>query len=154
MRKFVMAALVMSPMMIHAQANSPAQPKASTTLESRLVSPAAISSSADRGNLSTAPLRVSTGVTAPKLIHAVDVAASSDNWAWHVAGINRTSVVSMIVDTNGTPSNLKIEQSLGSEMDKNVLAAVSQYRFQPGSLNNQPTAVPVQLEIVIQNTAR
>ena len=58
----------------------------------------------------------------------------------------------MLVDEKGVPSNLKIVQSVGADMDNNVLAAVKQYRFQPGLLNHEPVAVPVNLEVVIRGT--
>ena len=59
----------------------------------------------------------------------------------------------MIVDQNGKPSDLKIIRSINPIMDKNVLAAVSQYRFKPGTVSHQPTAVPLELEIVVRNPA-
>jgi TonB family protein len=154
MRKALLATLALSPVLLHAQANSPAQPQASgsNVLESRLISPKEIGSSADRS--STAPNRISTGVIAPKLVHVVDISSSGEDWAWQVSGIERMAVVSMLVDENGVPSNLKIVRSVGADMDNNVLAAVKQYRFQPGTLNHQPTAFPVNLEVVIRSTGR
>ncbi len=149
MRKILVAALALSPVMLHAQATSPAQPQNSApVLESKLAAPALNSTAADHGTMS--PIRVTTGVTAPKLVHVVDVPA--DGAAWHISGIQKTAVVSMLVDEKGVPSNLKIVRSIGADMDNNVLAAVKQYRFQPGSLNHQPTAVPVNLEVVIRST--
>ena len=146
MRKALLATLALSPVLLHAQANSPAQ------LESKLAAPAAIGTTADRGTTSK-PLRVSTGVSAPKLIHSVSV--SSDNtWPWTVVGVARTVVVGMVVDANGVPTDLKIVKSVGPELDKNVLAAVAQYRFKPGTVSNQPTAFPVNLEINLLSPAR
>lgn len=153
MRKVLVAALALSPVMLHAQATSPAQPQSSApVLESKLAAPA-LSSSADH-SATASPIRITTGVTAPKLIHVVDIPADGASWAWNVSGIDRTAVVSMLVDEKGVPSDLKITRSVGADMDKNVLAAVKQYRFQPGSLNHKPTAVPVNLEVVIRSTGR
>jgi len=120
--------------------------QASTVLESKL-SPAPALSSAT----SSAAIRISTGVIAPKLIKAVDAAPTSQDWAWRVSGINRTAVVSMLVDEKDGPSNLKIVRSAGSGIDENVIAAVKQYRFQPGLLNHVPVAVPVNLTVTIRN---
>jgi hypothetical protein len=39
-------------------------------------------------------------------------------------------------------------------MDKNVLAAVRQYRFTPGTLDGEPTSVPVNLEVVLRSSVR
>jgi len=60
----------------------------------------------------------------------------------------------MVVDEKGVPSDLKIVRSAGADVDANVLAAVKQYRFQPGLLNHEPVAVPVNLEVTIQNPGR
>jgi TonB family protein len=58
----------------------------------------------------------------------------------------------MIVDEDGKPSDLKISKSLGPIVDKNVLEAVSQFRFKAATLDNQPTAIPLELEVVLRNT--
>src|SRR5215472_13375639 len=111
MRKALLATLVLSPVLLHAQANSPAQPQ--NTLESRLAAPAVPGTAT-----ATNALRVSTGVAIPKLIYSVSV--SSDNtWPWAVTGVNKTVVVGMIVDVSGVPTDLKIVRSAGPEIDKN-----------------------------------
>ncbi len=156
MRRLIAATLALTPVMLHAQASSPAQPQANTpVLQSKLVQPAELNGSAgaDRGTAPTAALRISTGVGAPKLVHTIDI-ASDNEWAYTVTGLDRKVVVGMVVDATGKPEDLKIIQSAGAEMDKNVLAAVSQYRFKPGTLNHEPTAVPVNLEIVMRSTGR
>jgi TonB family protein len=68
--------------------------------------------------------------------------------------IDRKTVLEMTVDATGKPSDLKIVRSLGPVMDKNVLAAVKQYRFAPGTLDGAPAAVPVNLEVVLRSPAR
>ena len=145
MRKALLAALALSPVLLHAQANSPAQ------LESRLAAPAPIS--ADRGTVPVKPLRVSTGVQAPKLIHSISV-ASDNTWPWAALGVNKTVIVNMVVDPNGVPTEMKIVRSAGPELDHNVLAAVAQYRFKPGTVSNQPVAFPLNLEINLLSPAR
>ena len=154
MRKVIVATLALTPMLLHAQANSPAQTQTSgtsTTLQSKLVQPKEINSSeADHGTAHVAPVRISTGVIAPKLISTVQI--ESDSIA--PRGFNnfeRKTVVAMMVDATGKPSDLKILRSLGSVMDRNVLAAVSQYRFTPGTLDGHPTLVPVNLEVVLRS---
>jgi TonB family protein len=56
----------------------------------------------------------------------------------------------MTVDASGKPTDLKIVQSVNPVMDRNVLNAVSQYRFAPGTLDDQPTAVPVNLAVILK----
>jgi TonB family protein len=147
MRTLILATLALSPMLVHAQANSPAQPQA-PTLQSRLEQPKDFA--ADHGS-ATSSFRVSTGVVAPKLIHSTEI-ASTDEWTVRRSTIDKKVVVEMLVDEKGVPSDLKVVHSIGAEMDKNVLVAVSQYRFKPGTLDRQPAAVPLTLEILLHST--
>ena len=57
----------------------------------------------------------------------------------------------MTVDKNGEPSNVKIVESTGPTLDKNVLDAVRQYRFKPGTLDHQPVDFPVSLALEVKN---
>jgi TonB family protein len=76
------------------------------------------------------------------------VGVESDAEFAPTAQFERTAVVAMTVDASGKPTDLKIVQSVNPLMDRNVLNAVSQYHFAPGTLDNQPTAVPVNLAVV------
>jgi len=144
MRKVIVATLLLTPMLLHAQANSPAQPQ-SPTLQSKLIQPTEFNASeADH----SAPARISTGVSAPKLVHTV--AIESDT-TFSGFAIDRKTEVQMVVDATGKPSDLKVVRSLGAVMDKNVLAAISQYRFTPGTLDGQPAAIPVDLQVTLRS---
>ena len=135
MRNLTVAILSLSSFMLHAQVNTPAQ------------TPVASDGSAPQVK------RISTGVTVPKLVYKVDLAADSTGSARLISD-STTVVVGMIVDKNGKPSDLKILQSAGAGVDASVLAAVSQYRFTPGTVSNQPIATPLNLEVRIQNSYR
>jgi TonB family protein len=150
MRKAILATLALSPMLLHAQANSPAQ-----TLQSKVVAPKTFAASAATDGVHSTPSSrpVSTGVTAPKLISTVEIPSVNDFPRSFVSS-EKTVVVSMIVHEDGKPSDLKIVRSAGTALDKNVLAAVSQYRFKPGTLDKQPTAIPVNLEITLVHPAQ
>jgi TonB family protein len=153
MRRVIVATLALTPMLLHAQANSPAQTPSNvpTSLHSKLIQPKEFNSSeADHGTV--APTRISTGVIAPKLISTVQIESDSDRTS--TFPVERKTTVAMTVDATGKPSELKIVQSLGPVMDRNVLAAVSRYRFTPGTLDGAPTAVPVNLEVVLRAQAR
>ena len=82
MRKVIVAALALTPMLLHAQANSPAQTPpspASTTLQSKLVQPKELNASeVNSVTHTTTPVRISTGVEAPKLIHTVAIESDFD----------------------------------------------------------------------------
>jgi TonB family protein len=158
MRKVIVATLAFSPLMLHAQANTPAQPQAKSNvpvLQSKLGEPQNLFAAVgpDLGTPKRGTLRQSTGVTAPKLIHSVDIEADSTT-TWCLINNSCKFVVGMIVDTTGKPSELKILQSTGTELDQNVLAAVSQYRFTPGLVSNEPVAIPVNLEVVVTRPGR
>ena len=158
MRRVIVATLALTPMLLHAQANSPAQTQsspASTTLQSKLVQPKELNASeADHNTAHVAtPVRISTGVVAPKLIHTIAIESDSDS-PWTVFAADRKTVVEMMVDATGKPSDMKIVKSLGPAMDHNVLAAVSQYRFTPGTLDGQPAPVPVNLELTLRRSLR
>jgi hypothetical protein len=141
-------------MLLHAQANSPAKTQSpssssTTTLQSKLAEPAELNGS--EAARVTAPLRISTGVGAPKLIHTVTIETDSQMIPTGFTS-ERSTVVEMTVDATGKPSQLKILKSLGPVMDHNVLAAVGQYRFTPGTLDGAPTAVPVNLHVVLHSS--
>jgi TonB family protein len=146
MRKALLATLILSPVLLHAQANSPAQHQVA------LASPSELGAAADRGTTVTKHLRISTGVVAPKLIHSVSVSSESAR-PWTDVAADKTVTVGMIVNEAGEPTDLKIVKSAGPVVDRNVLAAVSQYRFEPGTVSNQPVAFPLNLEINL-TTAR
>jgi TonB family protein len=158
MRKVIVATLAFLPIVLHAQANSPAQPRSASTptLQSALLEPsefgAAVASNRSTTVPTSTPLRVSSGVVGPKLIHTVEI-VSDGNAKWDTS-LDRTVIVEMIVDASGKPSDLKIAKSLGTTMDRNVLAAVSQYRFKPGTVSHQATAVPLRLEIDLRSSQR
>ena len=158
MRRVIVATLALSPFMLHAQANSPTQPESPSNapfVQSKLTQSAEVGYNAgpDRNAVSLTDARVSTGIIRPKLIHSVNVSTDGDLTST-LANFERIAVVDMIVDEDGKPSDVKINKSLGPIMDKNVLEAVSQFRFKPATLDNQPTAIPLELEVVMRNTPR
>jgi outer membrane biosynthesis protein TonB len=157
MRKVILATLALSPMLLHAQATTPAQSPASSptpVLQSKLIKPEELSAASDttRTVPSATPRRVSSGVTPPRLIETVDI-ISDNAFPWSASGRDRKVVVDMLVDTNGKPYDLKIVESAGPDMDKNVLGAVSHYRFRPATLDHAPVAVPMKLEILMRSPA-
>jgi hypothetical protein len=135
MRKVILATLALFPLMLQAQANLPAQPQVKL------------------GVMQTDATRVPTQLIAPKLTHTVDIVTNS--MATECLQDNDCKiVVGMIVDKTGKPSNLRIIHSASEDLDSNVLASVSQYRFVPGMLHNQAVATPVNLEIVVRDSNR
>ncbi|RZU42848.1 TonB family protein [Edaphobacter modestus] len=146
MRKALLATFVLSPILLHAQANS-------APSQIALASNPAELASADRGTTALKPLRISTGVIAPKLVHSFPV-SSEDLAPWTNVPENREVTVGMVVDKSGKPTDLKIIKSAGPVVDRNVLDAVSQYRYAPGTVSNQAVPFPVKLEVNLITTAQ
>jgi len=62
--------------------------------------------------------------------------------------ISGTCLISLIVDPQGMPRNVKITRSLESGLDRNALVAVNRYRFKPAMKNGEP--VPAYVEISVE----
>src|ERR1700754_4482101 len=105
MRKAVLASFILSPVLLHAQVNSPA--KTELALAS---GPSAPATTTSRGTVPTKPLRISTGVVAPKLIHSVS-GSSDDTQPWINVPAGKEVTVGMIIDPTGKPTDLKIVKS-------------------------------------------
>ena len=147
-RKIVTSAFVLSPILLLAQASPPAQTSPPAEM-SRLIQPA--NSTAPRNDASSitsasAPIRISNGIVAPKLIHSADIKWSGDHNLE-----DKIVVVHFTVDPTGKPVNLSIVSSTSPAMNRNVLDGVKQYRFQAGTLDNSPYSVPMNLEVVLRS---
>ncbi len=149
MKRTLVAILALSPVLAFAQTNQPAQPRSTPLLASTLVQPASLHAAVLADSPAKNSSRVSTGVTAPLLIHTASFNAPQDSISKLFRGIDQKVVVNMTVDETGKPVNLSIVKSSGVAIDNQVLATVSQYRYQPATLDGQPTAVPVKLEVLI-----
>src|SRR5580658_3839181 len=143
MRTILMATLALAPVMVHAQSQSPAQPRSANTpvLESKLVAPKAVE------NAPAANLAVPTSnLLQPKLIKWT--AINEEQHTWSAPRIHESSVtVSMTVTESGAPTNLKIVESEDPLLNRSVLDAVANYRFTPASLDSKPTAMPLVLTV-------
>jgi TonB family protein len=154
MRNAFMAALALSPLMVHAQVTKSAQAQAATgapVVKVSLISSKnmMLGAAAADAATNTGTVRISTGVVAPKVIQTANI-QSDKIGVEGLDGSMHSAVISLVVDSTGKPSNLKIVQTPNVNLDEDILAAVRQFRFQPGTLDGQATSVPVQLDITIQ----
>lgn len=143
MRNILMAALVLTPVLVHAQSQSPAQPRGANApvLESRLVTPNA----ADGAAATPSAVHISN-LLQPKLTKWTNIAEDEHNW--DTPRYNVSSVtVSMTVTEKGIPTDLKVVDSQDPLLNRSVLDAVANYRFAPGTLDSKPTAIPVVLTV-------
>ena len=144
MRTLLVASFLFAPVLLHAQAMSPAQPV--QNLESKLIAPSVGPAAARAAVRASTPTRISTGVVAPALIHTVSVEREG-RWASMSFGGERQVKVALMVNEKGVPSDLKVVSSNDVTSDSSVLKAVSQFRFTPGTLNGLPTEVPITLTV-------
>ncbi len=89
-----------------------------------------------------------TESSAPALTRAVEIDLSQQELAAQPPLAN--VVVRATVDAYGFPRNLAVAHSAGAVLDKKALAAVSQYRFKPATLDNRPIDASVLITISIQ----
>ena len=89
-----------------------------------------------------------TEATVPVLTRAVEIDLSQPELAAEPAVTN--VIVRATVDAYGFPRSLAVTQSAGASLDKKALAAVSQFRFKPATLDNRPVDAGVLITIKIQ----
>jgi TonB family protein len=88
--------------------------------------------------------KVGNGVTPPVLTYSVD--AEFTQKAKH-AKYQGVSVVQCVVDTHGMPQHVHTVRKLAMGLDEKAIDAVRQYRFKPGTLDGEPVAVAITIEV-------
>ena len=83
-------------------------------------------------------------VSAPLVIHSVEAEFSDEARRAKYQGV---CLISLIVDTQGNPQNIRVARPLGMGLDEKALEAVRQYKFKPATL--QGKAVPVEVNIEV-----
>jgi Gram-negative bacterial tonB protein. len=121
---------------------------ASTLLLSSILLPAAAhaSKTADDATAATPEVRVSTGVTAPKLTQPISINLPE--------GISKAFIpsdtkleLSFTVDSLGKAQNVKVTKSISPYWDARVIEAIQKSQFNPGKLDDQ--AIPVDMNLVV-----
>lgn len=86
------------------------------------------------------------GVTLPKVISEVKPRYTPEAIQAKIEG---TLMMTAVVRTDGTPADIAITQSLDTEygLDKQAVAALSQWRFEPGLKDGKPVPVRVTIEM-------
>jgi TonB family protein len=151
MRRILTSTLFLSTVLLHAQTATKGQ---SVTLEARNEAASALSASPS-SQPATDPAaipserRISTGVTWPKLISEPTLSVSTADFPTHDPAAQHM-MVSFRVDEKGVPQNVRLLKSVNQSVDERVLEAVRQYRFVPGTLDDQNVAVDVNLIVNFQ----
>jgi TonB family protein len=100
----------------------------------------------DDATAPTPKVRVSTGVIAPELLdanHLTIPMTVNDGPMPADAEVGLT----LTVDENGRPQDVKVVKSLNPLWDARVLDAVSRAHFKPGSIDTQP--IPVEMNLTV-----
>ncbi len=88
--------------------------------------------------------RIGGGVSAPRLLTRVEPQYSDEARA---ARLDGTVVLSLVVDADGRPRDLRILRPLGLGLDAKALDAIAQWRFAPGTRFGEPVPVQANVEI-------
>ena len=86
------------------------------------------------------------GVTLPTVVSEVKPRYTATAMQAKVQG---TVIMTAVVRTDGTPGDIVVTKSLDAEhgLDKEAVAALSQWRFRPGRRDDKPVAVLVTIEM-------
>jgi protein TonB len=88
--------------------------------------------------------RIGGGVSAPTVLSKVEPEYSEEA---RKAKWQGTVVLSLIVDEQGRPQNLKVLRSLGLGLDQKAIEAVEKWRFRPGMKDGKPVPVMATIEV-------
>jgi TonB family protein len=84
------------------------------------------------------------GITAPVATYRVQPEYSEQarraKWSGAVS-------ISIIVDTQGRPTNLRVIKALGMGLDEMALEAVQKWKFKPGIKDGKPVPVQAMIEV-------
>jgi periplasmic protein TonB len=98
------------------------------------------------GNVGGGLRRVGNGVSAPTLLYKVEAEFSDEARRAKYEGV---VMVSLVVDANGNPQQVKILRPLGMGLDEKALEAVRQYKFKPAFDKVSGKNVPVMMSVEI-----
>lgn len=118
---------------------------ASLLLSPALFTASAVASQPGTDAAASTDLRVSTGVTTPKVIHSASIEVLPSEM--YIA--NETKVqLSFHVDEKGKASDIKVVNPSNPILDQHVVKAISKFRFEPATLDNQP--VPIDMNWTVE----
>jgi TonB family protein len=84
------------------------------------------------------------GVTTPSVTYKVQPSYTAEAKEARIQG---TVTLSLVVNSQGHADDIKVTQSLDTQLDANAVAAVSQWLFAPGTKDGQPVDVAVTIVI-------
>ena len=97
------------------------------------------------GNVGGGLYRIGGGVSAPVVIHSVEAEFSDEARRAKYQGV---CLISLIVDAQGNPQNIRIARALGMGLDEKAIEAIRQYKFKP-AMKDGKTPVPVMITVEV-----
>jgi TonB family protein len=94
--------------------------------------------------LASSAVKVGGAVTAPKLLYKEEPAYTEDARAAKFQG---TVLLQIVVDADGTATDIQVKTSLGFGLDEKAVEALTRWKFQPGQMNGVPVPVLAQVEV-------
>lgn len=85
------------------------------------------------------------GVTVPQVIFNPEPGFSDEARKARQQGV---VLLLLVVGKDGYPYNIRVGQSLGMGLDEKAIEAVNRWRFRPATLNGQPVATQIAIEVV------
>lgn len=95
----------------------------------------------------TEPSKDRDATTAPRVIYSPDPEYSEKARQAKFQGV---CVLSLVVDTDGIPQDIKVARSLGMGLDEKAIEAVKNWRFEPARKDGVPVAVKVNVEVAFR----
>ncbi len=96
------------------------------------------------GNYGGGVYQIGSGVTQPVPIYQPEPEFSEEARKAKFQGV---VTVSIIVDAQGKPQNVRVTRGVGMGLDEKAIEAVQQYRFKPAKKNGKPVAVYLNVEV-------
>jgi TonB family protein len=93
---------------------------------------------------SAAPLPLSAVKTLPRLLYKIEPQYTKEAASKKIQGMVTLAVT---VDTDGLPKDINIVKGLDAGLDRNAVAAVAQWRFQPAYKDDGPAPVRAHIEV-------
>ena len=150
MRRILVATLALIPVLAHAAPAAKTSSATAVTVPANVVIHQADSDFVDDAMQHGGTIAYSFGggvnqSSAPQLVHVVETELAPAELA-----TASDVAIRLTVDANGVPQNLKVTKATNSAIAEKTLAAVSQYRFKPATVNYLAVPEDVTLDIKIK----
>ncbi len=125
---------------------------ASSIMLSSLLLPAAAFAKqpSDDATAPTQPVRVSTGVIAPTLLNSIGLKLP-DGLPNDAIPVDAQIGVTLTVDEKGQPQDIHVTKGINAFWDARIVDTVRQFHYRPGTIDQKP--IPVDMNLTI-NIAR